>query len=38
MADVVQEYTGLSTTVPERPLFVTPIGIALHDVQVEKME
>lgn len=38
MADVVQEYSGFSTTVPEQSLFVTPIGIALHDVQVEKME
>ncbi len=30
MAAVVQEYTGLPTRVPERPLFVTPLGIALH--------
>jgi len=37
MADVVQEYTGLSTSVPERPLFVTPIGIALHDMQTESV-
>ena len=37
MASVVQEYTGLNTTVPERPLFVTPIGIALHDMQAESM-
>jgi len=30
MAQVIQEYTGLPTSVPERPLFVTPLGIALH--------
>jgi ethanolamine utilization protein EutJ len=30
MAQVIQEYTGLPTHVPERPLFVTPLGIALH--------
>jgi ethanolamine utilization protein EutJ len=31
MAEIVEEYTGIRTQVPERPLFVTPIGIALHD-------
>jgi ethanolamine utilization protein EutJ len=31
LADVVAEYSGLATQVPERPLFVTPLGIALHD-------
>lgn len=31
MAQVIQEYTGLPTRVPKRPLFVTPLGIALHD-------
>lgn len=31
MADVVEEYTGLPTHIPERPLFVTPLGIAMHD-------
>ena len=31
MASVVQEYTGIPTSVPDRPLFITPIGIALHD-------
>lgn len=31
MAEVVQEYTGLPTHIPERPLFVTPLGIAMHD-------
>ena len=31
IAEVVQEYTGLPTHIPERPLFVTPLGIAMHD-------
>lgn len=31
MAQVVQDYTGIPTSVPKRPLFITPIGIALHD-------
>lgn len=31
IAGVVEEYTGLSTHVPDRPLFVTPLGFALHD-------
>lgn len=35
IGDVVQEYTGIPTHVPERPLFVTPLGIALHDRQIE---
>jgi ethanolamine utilization protein EutJ len=30
MAEVVAEYTGVSTWVPPNPLFVTPLGIALH--------
>jgi ethanolamine utilization protein EutJ len=29
MAEVVQEYTGIPTARPDRPLFVTPIGIAM---------
>ncbi|MEW5958740.1 MAG: ethanolamine utilization protein EutJ [Chloroflexota bacterium] len=29
--EVVQEITGVSTIIPGAPLFVTPIGIALHD-------
>ncbi len=29
MAEAVQEYTGIPTARPERPLFVTPIGIAM---------
>jgi ethanolamine utilization protein EutJ len=31
MAGVIQEYTGIPTTVPSHPVFVTPIGIAMHD-------
>ncbi len=31
IAAVVEEYTGISTQVPDRPLFVTPLGIAMHD-------
>jgi ethanolamine utilization protein EutJ len=33
MGAVVEEYTGLATCVPDRPLFVTPLGIALNDTQ-----
>jgi ethanolamine utilization protein EutJ len=31
MADVVQDYTGIKTQVPDNPLFITPLGMALHD-------
>jgi len=31
IAGVMEEYTGIITQSPERPLFVTPLGIALHD-------
>jgi len=31
IAGVVEEYSGISTQVPDRPLFVTSLGIALHD-------
>lgn len=31
MAAVVAEYTGLVTHAPDLPVFVTPIGIALHN-------
>ena len=31
MDQVVQEYTGIPTYVPSRPLFITPLGIALND-------
>lgn len=32
IAPVIEEITGLPTTVPEHPLFITPLGIAMHDV------
>ncbi|MCC7354147.1 MAG: ethanolamine utilization protein EutJ [Anaerolineae bacterium] len=31
IAQVVEEVVGVPTTVPGRPLFVTPLGIAMHD-------
>ena len=31
MAAVVEESTGVKTLVPGEPLFVTPLGIAMHD-------
>jgi ethanolamine utilization protein EutJ len=31
MAEVVQEYLGVPTRVVSHPLFVTPLGLALHD-------
>jgi ethanolamine utilization protein EutJ len=31
MDQVIQEYTGLETAVPGSPLFVTPLGIAMHN-------
>jgi ethanolamine utilization protein EutJ len=31
MAGVIQEYTGLPTQAVSRPLFVTPLGIAMED-------
>ena len=31
MADVIAEVTGIHTFVPARPLFITPLGIALAD-------
>lgn len=34
MDQVVQEYTGIATQVPENPHFVTPIGVALHNRKV----
>jgi hypothetical protein len=33
MAAVVQEVTGIPSYVPERPILITPLGIALHDTQ-----
>jgi ethanolamine utilization protein EutJ len=34
MAEVVGAITGVPTTVPDRPLFVTPLGVALHDLGI----
>lgn len=31
MAKVIEEFTNIPTSVPERPMFITPIGIAVHD-------
>ena len=31
MGEVVQEYTGIKTVVPQKPLFITPLGIAMFD-------
>lgn len=31
MAEVVSQYTSIPASVPSTPLFVTPLGIALHD-------
>jgi ethanolamine utilization protein EutJ len=31
IADVVREVTGVPTVVPDDPLFVTPLGVAMHD-------
>ena len=31
IAKVIEEVTGLPTHVPDHPLFVTPVGIAMHD-------
>ena len=31
IADVIQEYTGIRTVLPGQPLFITPLGIAMHN-------
>jgi len=31
MAEVIKEVTGIPTQVPDRPMFITPLGIALAD-------
>ena len=31
IAEVVQEYTGVTALVPGSPMFVTPLGIAMHN-------
>ncbi|MHC1740506.1 MAG: ethanolamine utilization protein EutJ [Anaerolineaceae bacterium] len=33
MAEVIEEYTGIPSRVPAQPLLITPLGIALNDVQ-----
>jgi len=35
MAEVIEQYTGLPTFIPERPVFVTPVGIAMNDALPE---
>jgi ethanolamine utilization protein EutJ len=35
IAGVVEEYSGIHTQVPQRPLFITPLGIAMHDMVLE---
>jgi ethanolamine utilization protein EutJ len=35
MAAVIEEYTGIATHIPERPVFVTPLGIAMNDLPSE---
>lgn len=35
MVAVIEEYTGIPTEVPDRPVFVTPIGMAMHDQDSE---
>lgn len=35
IAGVLEEYTGIPTQVPDRPLFVTPLGIAMHDITLQ---
>jgi ethanolamine utilization protein EutJ len=31
IADVISSYTGVQAVVPGNPLFITPLGIAMHD-------
>ena len=38
MAAVIEEYTGLPAYIPERPVFVTPLGIAMNDKGPENWE
>ncbi|MEN6482893.1 MAG: ethanolamine utilization protein EutJ [Anaerolineaceae bacterium] len=32
MANVIQEYTGIHTSVPSKPVFITPLGMAMQDM------
>ena len=36
MAKVIEEYTGIPTHIPDRPVFVTPLGIAAYDRATEE--
>jgi ethanolamine utilization protein EutJ len=36
MAEVIQEYTGVKTLIPASPMFITPLGIAIHNVEKEE--
>lgn len=38
MAKVIEEYTGMPAYIPERPVFVTPLGIAMNDKGPEDWE
>ena len=39
IAEVVEDYAGIPTKVPQRPLFVTPIGIAMqHAKKIKELE
>lgn len=38
MATVIEEYTGMPAYIPERPAFVTPLGIAMNDKGPEDWE
>jgi ethanolamine utilization protein EutJ len=31
MDEVIQEYTGIRTLIPASPMFITPLGIAMHN-------
>jgi ethanolamine utilization protein EutJ len=35
MEEVIQEYTGVKTLIPASPMFITPLGIAMHNVEKE---
>jgi ethanolamine utilization protein EutJ len=36
IADVISEYTGVQAVVPGNPLFITPLGIAMHDQKIQQ--
>jgi len=35
LAEVIEEYTGIPTFIAQRPVFVTPVGIAMNDLPIE---